>query len=82
MGNAFRLTGCPRSTPCDFVAIAELKIVNGREHDRVLSDWQSGSVRELETACRRRLKCYLPVVADMQREGKLLPLKFDDRFYD
>ena len=82
MANTFRLSGCPRSTLRDFVTIGELKIVDGREHDRVLLDWRSGSVRELEGACRRRLKCYLPVVADMQREGKLLPLKFDDWFYD
>ena len=51
------------------VAIVELKIVNGREHDRVLSDWRSGSVRELEAAYRRWLKCYLP-------------LQFDDWFYN
>lgn len=82
MGNTFRLSGCPRSMLCDFVAIAELKIICGREHDQVLSDWQSGSVRELEVACRRQLKCYLPVVADLRQEGKLLPLKFDARFYD
>ena len=82
MANAFRLSGCPRSTLRDFVAIAELKIIDRREHDRVLSDWRSGSVRELEAACRRRLKRHLPVVADMRREGKLLPLKFDERFYD
>ena len=68
--------------PGDFVAIAELKIFDGRDHDWVLSDWQSGSVRELEAACRRRLRCYLPVVADMWQKGKLLPLKFDNRFYD
>ena len=82
MANAFRLSGCPRSTLRDFVAIAELKIVDRREHDRVLSDWRSGFVTELEAACRRRLKRHLPVVADMRREGKLLSLKFDERFYD
>ena len=28
MANAFRLAGCPRSTVCDFMAIAELKIMD------------------------------------------------------
>ena len=36
MANAFRLAGCPRSTLQDFVAIAELKIVNPRECDLVI----------------------------------------------
>ena len=56
MANAFRLSGCPRSTLRDFVAIAELRILDTREHDLVVSDWGSGSVKELEAACRRRLK--------------------------
>ena len=80
MANAFRLAGCPRSTVQDFVAIAELKIVDHREHDRVSRD-HAGSVKELEVTCRRRLWSYLPVMANLQREGKLLPLKFDERFY-
>ena len=33
MANAFRLAGCPRSTVRDFVSIAELKIVDHREHE-------------------------------------------------
>ena len=36
MANAFHPAGCPRSTVRDFVAIAELKIVDHREHDRVI----------------------------------------------
>ena len=36
MANAFGLAGCPRSTVRDFMAIAELKIVVHREHDRVI----------------------------------------------
>ena len=80
MANAFRLAGCPRSTVRDFVAIAELKIVDHREHDRVIRD-HAGSVKELEVTCRRRLRSYLPVMANLRREGKLLPLKFDERFY-
>ena len=35
----------------------------------------------LEATCRRRLRRYLPVMANLRREGKLLPLKFDERFY-
>ena len=44
-------------------------------------DLQGGSVKELEVACRKRLRRHLPVMANMRREGKLLPLKFDERFY-
>ena len=80
MANTFRLAGCPRSTVRDFVGIAELKIVDHQEHDSVIRD-HAGSVKELEAACRRRLRSYLPVMANLRREGKLLPLKFDQRFY-
>ena len=80
MANAFRLAGCPRSTVRDFEAIAELKIVDHREHDLVIRD-HAGSAKELEATCRRRLRSYLPVMANLRREGKLLPLKFDERFY-
>ena len=82
MANAFRLAGCPRSTLRDFVAVAELKIVDEREHELVICDMRSSSVKELEAACRKRLRRHLPVMANMRREDKLLPLKFDDRFYD
>ena len=81
MANAFRLAGCPRSTVRDFVAIAELKIVDHREHDRVIRD-HAGSVKELEATCRTTLRRYLPVMANLRREGKLLPLKFDEWFYE
>ena len=81
MANACHLTGCPRSTVCDFVEIAELKIVNHREHDRVICD-HAGPVKELEATCRTRLQCYLPVMANLQGEGKLLPLKFNEWFYE
>ena len=80
MANAFRLAGCPRSTVRDLVAIAELKIVDHREHDCVIRD-HAGFVKESEATCRRRLRSYLPVMANLRREGKLLPLKFDERFY-
>ena len=81
MANAFHLAGCLRSTVRDFVAIAELKIVDHREHERVIRD-HVGSVKELEVTCRKRLRRYLPVMANLRREGKLLPLKFDERFYE
>ena len=66
----------------DFVAVAELKTVESREHDLVIRDLQGGSVKELEVVCRKRLWWYIPVMANMRREGKLLPLKFDNRFYE
>ena len=56
MANAFRLSGCPRSTLRDFVAVAELRIVDTREHNLVIRDLEGGSVRELEAACRKRLR--------------------------
>ena len=70
MANSFR----------DFLAIAELKIVDHGEHDRVIRD-HIGSVKEFEVTCRKRLWHYPPVMANLRREGKLLPLKFDKRFY-
>ena len=82
MANAFRLTGCPRSTLRDFVAVAELKLIDSREYDIMLRDLQGGSVKELEAMCRRCLRRHLPVMAGMRREGKLLPLKFNARFYE
>ena len=82
MANAFRLSGCPRSTLRDFVAIAELRIVDAREHDLVIRDLEGGSVKELEAACRKRLRRFLPVLSNLRREGRLLPLKFDHRFYE
>lgn len=81
MANAFRLARCPRSTIRDFVAIAELKIVDAREHELVTSD-HSGSVQQLEQVCRKRLRRYQPMMAAMRRESRLLPLKFDPRFYE
>ena len=56
------------------------EIMDHREHNRVIRD-HAGSVKELEATCRRRLWSYLPVMANLPREGKLLPLKFDERFY-
>ncbi|XP_078360331.1 uncharacterized protein LOC144644673 [Oculina patagonica] len=82
MACAFRLASCPRSTVRDFVAIAELKKVDARELDLVLRDQQVASVKQLETLCRRRLRRFIPVMENMRREGKLLPLKFDQRFYE
>ena len=81
MACAFRLASCPRSTLRDFVAIAELKKVDSRELDLVLRD-QVGSMRALEVVCRKRLQRYIPVMNNMRREGQLLPLKFDPRFYE
>ena len=82
MASAFRLAGCPRSTLRDFVAIAELKKVDSRELDLVLCDQGVTSVRDLEVVCRRRLRRYIPVMSNMRREGQLLPMKFEARFYE
>lgn len=57
MANAFHLAGCPGSTMRDFVAISKLKTVDHRDYDRVIGD-HTGSVKELETTCRTRLRCY------------------------
>ena len=81
MANTFWLARCPRSTIRDFVAIAELKIVDAREHELVTHD-HSGSVQQLEQACRKRLRRYQPMMATMRRESRLVPLKFDLRFYE
>ena len=69
MANAFRLARC------------QLKIVDAREHELVTRD-HSGSVQQLELVCRKRLRRYQPMMAAMRRESRLLPLKFDLRFYE
>ena len=82
MACAFRLASCPRSTLRDFVGIAELKKVNSRKLDLVLRDQGVTSVRDLEVVCRKRLQRYIPVMSNMRREGQLLPMKFEARFYE
>ena len=82
MACAFHLAGCPRSTLRDFVAIAELKKVDPRELELVLRDQEATSVRDLEVVCRKRLRRYIPVMSNMRREGQLLPMKFEARFYE
>ena len=82
MANAYRLSGCPRSTLRDFIAIAELKKVDSRAFEIVLANYQGESVRELEQICRKSLRHYMPLMSIMRREGQLLPLKFDQRFYE
>ena len=82
MACAFRLAGCRRSTLRDFVAIAELKKVDSRELDLVLRDQGVTPVRDLEVVCRKRLRRYIPVMNNMRREGQLLPMKFEARFYE
>ena len=82
MACALRLAGCPRSTLRDFMAIAELKKVDSMELDLVLHDQEVKSVRDLEVVCRKRLRRYIPVMSNMRREGQLLPMKFEARFYE
>ena len=64
------------------VAIAELKKVDSRELDLVLRDQEVKSVRDLEVVYRKRLRRYIMVMSNMRREGKLLPMKFEARFYE
>ena len=52
----------PCSTIRDFVAIGVLKIVDAREHELVTRD-HTGSVQQLEQACRKCLGRYLPMMA-------------------
>ena len=82
MANAYRLSGCPRSTLRDFIAIAELKKVDSRAFEIALASYQGESVREIEKMCRKSLGGYMPLMSTMRREGQLLPLKFDQRFYE
>ena len=79
MANAYRLSGCPRSTLRNFITIAEL---DSRAFEIALANYQGESVRELEQMCRKSLRRYMPLMSTMRREGQLLPLKFDQRFYE
>ena len=82
MANAYRLSGCPRSTLRDFIVIAELKKVDSRTFEIALADYQGESVRELEQMCRKSLRRYMPLMSTMRRKGQLLPLKFDQHFFE
>ena len=61
---------------------AELKIVDECELESASREICVSSDKELEVVCRRRRPRHLPVMANMQREGQQLPLKFYERFYD
>ena len=71
MANAYRLSGCPRSTLRDFIAIAELKKVDSRAFEIALASYQGESVRELEKMCRKSLGRYMPLMSTMRREGQV-----------
>ena len=60
----------------------ELKKVNTRAFESALANYQGESVRELEQTCRKSLRRYMPLMSTMRREGQLLPLKFEQRFYE
>ena len=64
------------------MAVAELKLVDSREYDLVIHNVQGSSVKELEAVCKKLLRRHLPVMANMRKEGKLLPLKFEEGFYE
>ena len=81
MANAYRLSGCPRSTLRDFIAIAELKKVDTRAFEIALANNQGESVKELEQMCRKSHRRYMPLMSTIRCEGQLLPLKFDQCFF-
>ena len=58
------------------------KKVDSRAFEIALANYQGESVRELEKMCRKSLGRYMPLMSTMRREGQLLPLKFDHRFYE
>ena len=72
----------PAAPSRDFIAIAELRIVDEHEFESASREISLGSVKDLETVCRGILRRHLPAMANMRREGQLLLLKFDDQFYD
>ena len=78
---AYQLS-CRRSTLRDFIAIAELKKVDTRAFEIALANNQGESVKELEQMCRKSHRRYMPLMSTMRREGQLLPLKFEQRFYE
>ena len=78
---AYQLS-CRRSTLRDFIVIAEVKKVDSRAFEIALPNYQGESVRELEQLCRKSLRHYMPLMSTMRREGQLLPLKFEQRFYE
>ena len=59
-----------------------MKKVDSRELDLVLRDQEVKSVRDLEVVYRKRLRRYIMVMSNMRREGQLLPMKFEARFYE
>ena len=82
MANAFHLAGCPRSTMRDFVAIAELR---DRGPSRTWScySWSYWLSKRVGSHLQNKTSVlqYLPVMANLWREGNRLPLKFDECIY-
>ena len=56
--------------------------MDSRAFEIALANYQGESVRELEQMCSKSLRRYMPLMSTMCREGQLLPLKFDQRFYE
>ena len=85
LSNAFRFAGISRSTVRDFTAIAELKVVDKDAYESILRDFSRRpkcSVKEIEEHCRRKLANYLSDMSKLRSEMKLLPFKFEERFYE
>ena len=82
MSNAYRLANIARSTVRNFLAIAELKIVDENQYRHLysllLKDPKS-NVTKFEAASRKKLYDYREKLQKLQMEGKLLPLKIEDK---
>ena len=83
LNNAYRLAGTACSTIRDFLAIAELKIVNEVIYQSTLERLGDPklSVKRIEQECRRQPGGLLPLVKRLCVAKKLLPLALEDAFY-
>ena len=78
--NAYRPAGTAHSTIRDFLAIAELKIVNKVTYQSTLQRLgdQKLSVKRIKQECQRQLGGLLPVVKHLWVAKKLLPLALEE----
>ncbi|XP_020915058.1 uncharacterized protein LOC110252575 [Exaiptasia diaphana] len=80
---AYKIAGIPRSTVRDMIGIAELHIVDKQEYEMIVKDMKrASSVKNIERACRRKLGEFKKKMSALRSEGKLLPIVFNDEFYN
>lgn len=80
---AYKIAGIPRSTVRDMIGIAELHIVDKQEYEVMVNDMRrASSVKNIERACRRKLGEFKKKMSVLRAEGKLLPIVFNDEFYN